>query len=115
DMMTDLQIKDSLFVKDSANLSASMKEIKRNELIELYQRVANWQQQGQALYQQKAQEKVIPIRDKAMEAIRSVAKANGYTYVFDVNSVIVAPPGDDLLEKVKKHLGIKDPAPTPGK
>ena len=40
DMMKDLGIKDSLFVKDSAKLSASMKEIKRNELISLYQKVS---------------------------------------------------------------------------
>ena len=112
DMMKDLGIKDSLFVKDSAKLSASMKEIKRNELITLYQRVQGWQTQAQEMYQQKAQEKIAPIRAKAMDAIRLVAKENGYTYILDINAVIVAPPGDDVLPLVKKKLGIKDVAPA---
>jgi Skp family chaperone for outer membrane proteins len=39
DMMKELNDKDSLFVRDSAKLSPSMKEIKKNELISLYQKV----------------------------------------------------------------------------
>ncbi|MDB5203212.1 MAG: OmpH family outer membrane protein [Ferruginibacter sp.] len=113
DLMKDLSMKDSLFVKDSAKLSPTMKEIKRKELIELYQKVQSWQQQGQELYQAEAQKKIAPLRDKAMEAIKNVAKENGYTYVLDINSVIVAPPGDDILPLVKKKLGIKDAAAPP--
>ena len=112
DLMKDLSYKDSIFVKDSAKLSPSMKEIKRGELINLYQQVQSWQQRGQELYQAEAQKKIAPLRDKAMEAIRQVAKENGYTYVLDINSVIVAPPGDDILPLVKKKLNIKDPAPA---
>lgn len=112
DMMQELSRKDSLFVKDSMKLSASMKEIKRNELIGLYQQVQNWNQQAQELYQQKAQEKIAPLRNKALEAIKAVAKENGYTYVLDMNAVIVAPPGDDILPLVRKKLGIKDTPPA---
>ena len=112
DRMKELGIKDSLFVKDSAKLSPSMKEIKRKELIELYQRVQGFQTEAQELYQEEAQKKITPIRAKAMDAIRVVAKENGYTYIFDINAVIVAPPGDDVLSLVKKKLGIKDVAPA---
>jgi outer membrane protein len=112
DRMKELGLKDSLFVKDSSKLSPSMKEIKRKELIELYQRVQNFQNEAQELYQEEAQKKIAPIRAKAMEAIRVVAKENGYTYIFDINAVIVAPPGDDVIGLVKKKLGIKDPVPA---
>ena len=112
DRMKELGLKDSLFVKDSAKLSPSMKEIKRKELIELYQRVQNFQNEAQEMYQEEAQKKIAPIKAKAMEAIRVVAKENGYTYIFDINSVIVAPPGDDVIGLVKKKLGIKDPVPA---
>lgn len=112
DMMKELNAKDSIFVKDSVKLSATMKEIKRNELISLYQKVQNWNQQAQDLYQQEAQKKIAPLRVKALDAIKAVAKENNYTYIFDMNSIIVAPPGDDVLPLVKKKLGIKDtPAP----
>ena len=112
DMMKDLNDKDSLFVKDSAKLSPSMREIKKNELISLYQRVQNWNQQAQDMYQQEAQKKIAPLRTKALDAIRAVAKENGYSYILDVNAVIVGPPGEDVIALVKKKLGIKDtPAP----
>ncbi|RYY49243.1 MAG: OmpH family outer membrane protein [Chitinophagaceae bacterium] len=113
DLMKDLSNRDSLFVKDSAKLSASMKEIKRKELITLYQRVQNWQNEAQEMYNQEAQKKIAPIRLKAMDAIKAVAKENGYSYVLDINSVIVAPPGDDLLKLVMKKLNIKEPVATP--
>ncbi len=115
DMMNELNNKDSLFVKDSAKLSPSMREIKKNELIALYQRVQNWNQQAQEMYQQEAQKKIAPLRTKAMDAIKLVAKENGYAYILDVNSVIVGPPGDDVLELVKKKLKIKETVPgVPG-
>lgn len=111
DMMNELNIKDSLFVKDSSKLSPSMKEIKKNELISLYQRVQNWNQQAQEMYQQEAQKKIAPLRTKAMDAIKMVAKENGFAYILDYNSVIVGPPGDDVLEMVKKKLNIKETVP----
>ncbi len=112
DMMRELGDKDSIFVRDSAKLSPSMREIKRNELIALYQKVQGWNQQAQEMYQQKLQEKLAPIRDKAMQTVKTVAKENGYAYVLDANSVMVGPPGDDLIDLVKKKLGIKDAAPA---
>jgi outer membrane protein len=114
DMMKDLGDKDSLFVRDSAKLSASMKEIKRAELIQLYQKVQSWNQQAQEIYQQKAQEKIIPLRQKAQDAINAAAKENGYAYIFDASSVLVGPPGDNILPIVKKKLGVKEtPAAKP--
>ncbi len=113
DLMKELGEKDSLFVRDSLKLSPSMKDIKRNELIALYQRVRSWDTQAQELYQQRAQEKIAPLRQKALEAIKAVAKESGYSYILDVNSVIVAPPGDDILNLVKRKLGIKEAAPKP--
>lgn len=107
----DAEAKAAQFVKDSATLSGSMKEIKRNEIIKLYQEVENWQQIAQQQYSQKAQQKVAPIQAKAREAIQAVAKENGYAYILDINSVIVGPPGDDVVALVKKKLGIKDAAP----
>jgi outer membrane protein len=112
DMMKELNDKDSLFVKDSAKLSPSMKEIKKNELVSLYQRVQNWNQQAQDMYQQEAQKKIAPLRTKAMDAIKAVAKESGYSYILDINAVIVGPPGDDVLGLVKKKLGIKEEMPA---
>lgn len=113
DLMKELGDKDSLFVRDSAKLSPSMREIKKNELIALYQRVQNWNQQAQEMYQQEAQKKIAPLRQKAMDAIKAVAEEKKYTYILDNSAVIVGPPGDDVLPMVKAKLGVKDtPAPA---
>ncbi len=64
---------------------------------------------AQEVYQAKAQEKIVPLRTKAQEAINAAAKENGYAYVLDSNSILVGPPGDNILNLVKKKLGIKDP------
>lgn len=112
DLNAELNAKDSAFIKDSIKLSPSMKEIKRKELIELYQRVQNYQQTSQEEYQAKANEKITPIREKALTAITAVAKENGYSYVFNEDNLLVKPAGDNILQLVKNKLGIKD-APKP--
>jgi len=116
DMGKEADEKTDKFVKDSINMNASTKDIKRKEILELYQKAQNWQQTAQEMYNQKAQSLIIPIRAKAMEAIKAVAKENGYGYVFDVStgSLLVMPPGDELLPLVKRKLGIVDkPATNP--
>lgn len=108
DLSMELNAKDSAFVKDSVKLSSSMKEIKRGELIKLYQRVQGFQQESQEEYQAKANDKIAPIREKALIAIRAVAKENGYTYIFNEDNLLVMPQGDNILSLVKAKLGIKD-------
>jgi len=108
DMAKELDEKVASFNKDSAKFTPSMKDIKRKELTDLYQRLGTWNQQAQEMYQAEAQKKIAPIRSKALEAIQTVAKENGYAYVLDVNSLLVYPPADNLLELVKKKLNIKD-------
>lgn len=113
DLQQEANDKSEKFIKDSINMNPSMKEIKRKEIIELIQKVNNFQQEAQELTKRKAQEKFAPIQQKAMDAIKAVAKKNGYAYILDVNSVIVGPPGDDVAALVKKELGIKDAPATP--
>lgn len=108
DMSKELEQKLNDFNKDSAKYTPSMKDIKRNELSNLYQRLGGWNQTAQDMYQQEAQKKIAPINAKALEAIQTVAKESGYTYVFDVSTLLVYPQSDNLLSLVKKKLNIKD-------
>ncbi len=114
DLQVDADKKRDDYFRDSSTLSATMKEIKRGELVALYTRLQNYEEEAQQKSSQYAQLKVGPIREKAMEAIRAVAKEKGYGYVLDetTNVLLVSPPGDDLLPAVKAKLGIKDPVPA---
>jgi len=80
------------------------------------QRGVEVQQDQQKLYQssqaarddlsKKRNEKLKPILDKAKKAIDAVAKEQGYTYVLEASTLIVAN-GTDLLPAVKAKLGIQ--------
>jgi outer membrane protein len=116
DLIKELNEKDSLFVKDSSRLSEVQKKFRRDELIKLYQEVQGFNQKAQETLQNRSNELLVPIRSKAMDAIKAVAKESGYAYIIDNTSgtLLIAPPGDDILQLVKKKLGIKEPAPAPG-
>jgi outer membrane protein len=114
ELSADANAKSEQFIKDSATMNQSIKEIKRGEIIALIQRVNNFEQEVQEKTKQMAQQKFAPIQQKAMDAIKAVAKKSGYSYILDINSVIVGPPGDDVASLVKKELGIKEaPAKIP--
>src|SRR5258706_16045981 len=56
DMGKEADDKAQQFVKDSLKMTPTMKEIKRGEIVALYQKVQNWNQTAQDMYNQKAQE-----------------------------------------------------------
>ena len=107
----ELNEKDSIFQQDSSKLSPAAKELRRNDLIALYQKVQGWNQTMQQKVQEKSQELIVPIRAKAFDVIKTGAKEAGYSYVLEAGSVLVGPPGDDILPLVKKKMGIVTPAP----
>src|SRR5690242_5892444 len=100
------------FLKDSATLSASMKEVRRNDLQKQQQELAGESQRIQDQFAQKRQELSAPIQKKLQDAIEAVAKENGYTYVMPKEALIVMPPADDLGPLVIKKLGLKEPTKT---
>lgn len=97
------------FNKDSATMSTAVKDVKRSELQKMLQELSTEEQRIQQQLQQRQQELIAPINKKAYDAIQAVAKESGYSYIFEKNALLVAPPGDDVLELVAKKLNIKIP------
>jgi outer membrane protein len=95
--------------KDSATYSAAVKTVKRNELTKMGQELSGEEERIQQQLQQRQQELLGPINKKAYEAVQTIAKENGYGYVFEKEALLVAPPGDDILPLVAKKLNIKLP------
>jgi len=75
------------------------------ELQEKQQRIQQFRADAQKDLAEKEAELFKPIQEKAMKAINDVAKEQGYQYVFDRSTLIVAD-GKDILADVKKKLGI---------
>ncbi len=62
---------------------------------------------AQQQLQQKEQELLAPIIEKAREAIKEVGKENGFTYIFDLNSGgVIYEGGEDVLPLVLAKLGM---------
>jgi outer membrane protein len=100
------------FLKDSATMSPSLKEVKRSDLQKQQQELAGESQRIQDLFAQKRQELSAPIQKKLQDAIEAVAKENGYTYIMPKEALIVMPPTGDIGPLVIKKLGLKEPAKT---
>ncbi len=105
----------ALDTKLKAKFSKYQNEAKTVSKEENQKRMQELQTEEQALYaeMQKAEQelakkrndKLKPIVEAARKAIAEVAKENGYQYVLDSASLLVAN-GTDLLPLVKKKLGI---------
>jgi outer membrane protein len=109
-MVQEYNRKDSMIsTKDSVKYSASVRAQIRQELEGYAYQIQNWQQISQQYLQAKQQELLEPIYRKVDGAIQTVAKENGYTYVFNREALLVMPPADDLLPLVAKKLNVKVP------
>ena len=108
-MATEYQNKVEQFQKDQATMSQAMQQTKMQELEDMKKRIESFQEQAQTELQEKQEELLKPLIDKAKAAIDKVAKENGYSYVFDTAQgvVLYSEGGDDIIELVKKELGIK--------
>ncbi|REG88910.1 OmpH family outer membrane protein [Winogradskyella sediminis] len=76
-----------------------------NEVEGIKQSLGEYQQQAQKDLQEKEFNLLKPIVEKADNAIKAVAKAQGIQYVVDSAMLIVAD-GKDLMAEVKKELGM---------
>jgi outer membrane protein len=108
EMIQEYREKDSIIRADSIKWTQAKKDIKFKEFQDLADALQNYSNSAQQYLQEKEQELLEPVQKIAREAIQKVAKDNGYTYVINAEMLIVAPPGDDLLAKVKAHLKIVD-------
>jgi len=110
--MTAMQTEYQNLVRDYQTNEAAWSDLIRDskvkEINDLEGRLQTFQQNAQQSLTAKEQALIEPVIKKAQDAIDTVAKANGYTYVFDtsVGAVLVYPEGDNMLALVKKHLGI---------
>jgi outer membrane protein len=103
--------KDSIFKADSIKWTASMKDVKRKELNELYLKWTNFvNEEGQQMLNRHEQELLAPIQQKAVQTSQTVAKENGYAYILPKEQLISFPAADDILPLVLKKLNITPPA-----
>ena len=111
--VSEYKRKDS--IAKASSTPAAIKQTVQQEANNYLSIIQNWDQFRQNEMQRKQAEVLNPYFAKAFELISTVAKENGYTWVFKQDALLVAPQTDDLLPLVAKKLGVKldDPAKQP--
>lgn len=98
------------FQKNSSTYNDAVREMKAKELQDLQNRSREFQEMSQQQYQQKYNELLTPIIEKAKNAIDKVSAAGGYTAVFDTAAGAMAYFSETLLTdiapEVRTELGI---------
>lgn len=110
EMQKDYQTK----LRELEQMGQEVSELKRNakisELQNLNERIQGFQQNAQQQIQQKYQELLNPLYEKAIGAIGEVAKEEELMYVFETGSNVVLYKSNqsmDLFPLVKQKLGIE--------
>lgn len=108
DIQTSIKELDAKLKQYNAEAETKTEEenMKRMQEVEgIKQSLGEFQQQAQKDLQEKEFNLLKPIVEKADNAIKAVAKAQGIKYVVDAAMLIVAD-GKDLMADVKKQLGM---------
>ena len=107
-MQEEYKKKAAEYEQKSASMTDAMKQISEDELVTMQQRMQTAYQTAQQDIQTKQQEFLRPIRERMLAGIKSVGEKEGYTYIFDSSAMVyTAPSADNLLEAVKRELGIR--------
>jgi outer membrane protein len=117
-MLSELQNKYQEFQSKQSTMSEAVREYRAKEIQDLQTNIDNFQQRAQQDIAKKKEEVYGPIFKKAEGAIKEVATEGKYSYIFDtsVGAVLHSNDSDNIMDAVKKKLGItaetpkKDPA-----
>jgi outer membrane protein len=87
----------------------AVREEQMKEVDSLQREISSFQENVQGEIQKLQLKLMKPLNDKYLKVMQTVAKENGYTYVFDLSSGFVAYHPEntgDITEQVKKKMGI---------
>ena len=109
-LQEQFQTKMNDYAQNSKTYSDVIRTSKEQELQELRTRIQRFQETAMNELDKAHQSLMQPITEKAMNAIKEVAKENGYTYIFDLSAgpiLYTSESSQDILPLVKKKLGIQ--------
>lgn len=108
----ELNRQDSIYKTDSTKWSNAIRTANKEKMKKLLIDLQGFEGSYQQQMQQRQEELMTPVAQKATAMIQEVAKANGYTYVFRKEALLVQPDTDDLMPAIRKKLATV-PAPKP--
>ena len=108
EMLSEHETKLKAFEAESATFSEIKKEARQTEILELAQKIQNYNQTAQQRLQQRNMELIQPIYQEINQEIANIAGYAKFTYVLDVSNGSVAyvdPGSENLTSQVLKKIG----------
>lgn len=107
-MVEEYQGKMSQYQQKQASWTAAIRESKERELMEIQNRIQEFQQSISQELQQQQNQLTAPIQEKAAKAVNDIAKAKGITVLFDVSQALYFDESKviDLTADARKALNI---------
>ena len=109
-MVEEYQGKATQYQQKSASWTAAIKESKEKELMDIQNRIQEFQQSISQELQQQQSQLTAPIQEKANKAVTEIAKAKGITVLFDATQAIYFDENAvvDLTADARKALNIPE-------
>lgn len=102
-----LQAEVEKYQKEAGKLTEAQRSAREQELQKKIQNFQQLQQVAQQDLAKRQAEAYAPVEKKINEAVEKVAKANGWDFIFDSNTVgLIYRGGPDATAIVKKELGL---------
>ncbi|MBQ9654115.1 MAG: OmpH family outer membrane protein [Bacteroidales bacterium] len=107
-MVEEYQGKLTQYQQKSASWTAAIKESKEKELMDIQNRLQEFQQTISQELQQQQSQLMAPINEKANNAVKEIAKAKGLAVLFDASQAIYFDDAlvEDITADARKALGI---------
>lgn len=109
-MQVELNKKYDDYLTNRDSYTELIRQTKESEISDLQQRIQQFETIATQELQNKRTELLRPILDMANGAIKNVAEANNFMYVFDIsqgNPIYFSDQSTDILPLVKEKLGVK--------
>jgi len=103
------------YQKGATTMDKVVREDKERELVNLEQSMQKFQYDAQMSLREKEQSLIQPVLVKIENAIKEVAKENGYLYILSEQAILEGPENGNINNLVFKKLGVdptKQPAAT---
>ena len=106
-MQDEMQRKYEDYEKNKSTMNETKRKETEDSLSQMYQKIQQTAQDNQQALGKLQQDKISPITNKLVEAIKAVGKAGGYVYIMDVTSgipYISETLSKDVTAEVKAQL-----------
>ena len=107
-MQDELETRYNEYRAKESQMSDLIKQTKQRELQDMNARMEEFGKNAQQQLQEREQELLKPIIDRAKKAIEEVGREKGYTYIFDssLGTLLFSQDSDDIMPLVKAKLNL---------